>query len=302
MTETFQSELAGRGLLAVGGPDRRDFLQGLISNDVGRVGPDRACYAALLTPQGKFLHDFFVIAAPDGETLWLDGEAARLADLRKRLSIYKLRADVALADVSADWTMAAAFGAGATAALDLDDAPGSARAFAGGVAYVDPRAAALGVRFVLPATTAEATLAETGLAPADPAAYDAHRLALGIPDGSRDLTVEKTLLLEAGFDALNGIDWEKGCYIGQELTARTKYRGTVRRRLVAVAVDGPLPASGTPILAGDKEAGEMRSGRDGRGIALLRLDALTAGVPLTAGATRLTPRPPAELSVPDPAP
>jgi len=302
MAEIFQSELAGRGLLAVRGPDRCDFLQGLISNDVARVGPDRACYAALLTPQGKFLHDFFVIAAPDGETLWLDGEAARLVDLRKRFSIYKLRADVALADVSADWKVAAAFGAGTAAALGLDDAPGSARAFAGGVAYVDPRAAALGVRLVLPAATAEAALAETGLTPADPDAYDAHRLALGIPDGSRDLTVEKTLLLEAGFDALNGIDWEKGCYIGQELTARTKYRGTVRRRLVAVAVDGPLPAPGTPILAGDKEAGEMRSGRDGRGIALLRLDALDGGAPLTAGATRLTPRPPADPATPAPAP
>ena len=126
------------------------------------------------------------------------------------------------------------------------------------------------------------------------------RLALGVPDGSRDLAVEKALLLEAGFDELNGIDWQKGCYIGQELTARTKYRALVKKRLLPVAVEGALPPPGTPVMLGDEEAGELRSGRDGQALALLRLDAVEkakAGVALTAGGARLTPRMPDWMKV-----
>ncbi|MHA1113722.1 MAG: CAF17-like 4Fe-4S cluster assembly/insertion protein YgfZ [Alphaproteobacteria bacterium] len=286
------SRLPGRGLLAVTGADRCDFLQGLVSNDVERVAPDRALYAALLTPQGKFLHDFFVLSGRGDGALWLDCEVARLDGLRKRLAMYKLRADVVLTDISADWTVAAVFGEDAPAVFDLPAAPGRARPFAEGIAYVDPRLAELGVRVVLPAATAEAALAEIGLTPADAEAYDGHRLALGVPDGSRDMTVEKTLLLEAGFDALNGVDWNKGCYVGQELTARTKYRATIRKRLMPVAIDGPTPAPGTPVTAGDQEAGEMRSSRDGRGLALLRLDAIDSAAPLIADGARLTPHTP----------
>ncbi len=130
--------------------------------------------------------------------------------------------------------------------------------------------------------------------------YDLHRLALGLPDGSRDLEAEKTVLLEAGFDELNGISWDKGCYMGQELTARTNYRGLVKRRLVPVAVAGPLPAPGTPVLRAGAEVGTMRSGRDALGMALLRLEALADG-PLACGEARLTPRVPAWMRLPEPA-
>ena len=143
-----------------------------------------------------------------------------------------------------------------------------------GVACVDPRLAALGARLLLPRATAGATLELAGFTPAEFEAYDLLRLELGVADGSRDLVPEKTLLLEAGFDELNGVDWNKGCYIGQELTARTKYRGLIKRRLLPVAVIGPSPAPGTPIYADGLEVGEMRSGRDGHGLALLRLDQL----------------------------
>ena len=127
----------------------------------------------------------------------------------------------------------------------------------------------------------------------DAAAYDRLRLSLGVPDGSRDLTIEKAILLESGFDELNGVDWQKGCYIGQELTARTKYRALIKKRLMPVTVDGPLPPPGTPVMAGDQEAGEMRSGRDGVGLALLRLEAVTESKPLTAAGAKLTPQKPA---------
>jgi len=276
--------LDDRGVLAVSGPDRRAFLQGLVSNDVDKVCPESARYAALLTAQGKYLHDFIIVAA--GESLWLDAEAGRLTDLKKRLSLYRLRAKASL-DEKPDLIVAAVFGKGASAALGLSGEPGAARSFALGVAFVDPRLAALGARAILPQDIARAKLAEAGLAEASFDAYDRLRLSLGIPDGSRDLVLEKSILLESGFDELNGVDWQKGCYIGQELTARTKYRGLIKKRLMPVQIDGPAPAPGTIVSADGREAGEMRSSRDGLGLALLRIDPVLKGKGLQAGDTIL---------------
>ena len=292
MSERRCALLANRAVLEVAGEDRRLFLQGLISNDVEKVAADRAIYAALLTAQGKYLHDFFIAAI--GDAYALDAEAARLADLKRRLSLYKLRAKVTLND-SGERQVAVAFGGDAPAALGLEPKPGAATSFAGGVAYVDPRLPELGVRLLLPRDAGLAPLERAGFALADADAYDRFRLALGVPDGSRDLAVEKAILLESGFEELNGVDWQKGCYIGQELTARTKYRALIKKRLMPVAVDGPLPPPGTPVMLDGQDAGEMRSGRDGLGLALLRLEAVSeaAGKPLTAGDARLTPRKPA---------
>ena len=248
--------LEDRGVLAVSGPDRGGFLQGLVSNDVDKIAADRAVYAAFLTAQGKYLHDFIMVAA--GEAIWLDAEAGRLADLKRRLSMYRLRAKVTL-DELPDLAVAAVFGDGVCGVLDLPEQPGAARPFAGEVALVDPRLMALGARVILPREDIRETLIAAGIAEADFAAYDRHRLALGIPDGSRDLIVEKSILLESGFDELNGVDWQKGCYIGQELTARTKYRGLIKKRLFPVRIDGPAPASGTILSLDGNEAGEMRS-------------------------------------------
>jgi folate-binding protein YgfZ len=295
--------LDDRGILAVSGPDRGAFLQGLVSNDVEKIAADRAVYAALLTAQGKYLHDFIMVAA--GEAIWLDAEAARLADLKRRLSIYRLRAKVTL-DELPERAVAAVFGDEVCRILDLPEQPGAARPFAGGVALVDPRLAALGARVILPREEIRETLAAAGLAETDFAAYDRHRLALGIPDGSRDLIVEKSILLESGFDELNGVDWQKGCYIGQELTARTKYRGLIKKRLFPVRIDGPAPAPGTVLSLDGKEAGEMRSSRDGFGLALLRLDAAAEDRGLSAdGATLAATQPDwmrLESESPSPAP
>ena len=285
--ERFAVALAERGALEVSGEDRNAFLQGLVSNDVTKAGPDRAVYAALLTAQGRYLHDFFIVAL--GEALYLDAEAARLADLRRRLTLFKLRSKVTFADASERFFVAAAFGPGVAASLGLPEETGAARPLSSGAAYVDPRLAALGVRFLLPRG---ADLGALGFASADAAAYDRMRLALGVPDGSRDLPPEKALLLEAGFDELNGVDWQKGCYMGQELTARMKYRALIKKRLLPVAVEGDMPAPGTEVRLGAEEAGEMRSGRDGHGLALLRLDAVASGGTLTAGAARLKPEKP----------
>ena len=290
MVERYCAVLEDRGVLEVTGADRRDFLQGLVSNDVAKATPDRALYAALLTAQGKYLHDFFVVAI--GEALYLDGEAARLADLKRRLALYKLRAKVNLAEASDRYVVAAAFGEGSLDALGLPAERGAAAPFADGIAYVDPRLVELGARMLLQRTAGATPLTARGFRPSDTAAYDRLRLSLGVPDGSRDLAVEKAILLESGFDELNGVDWQKGCYVGQELTARTKYRALIKKRLMPVAVEGPLPAPGTPVMAGDQEAGEMRSGRDGIGLALLRLEAIGDGRPLTAAGAKLTPQRP----------
>ena len=284
MADASFAVLDDRGVLAISGPDRRSFLQGLVSNDAEKVGPAQARYAALLTAQGKYLHDFTMIEV--GGVIWLEAEARRLGDLKRRLSIYRLRAKAGLEE-QPDLAVAAIFGEGALASAGLSGEPGAARPFASGVAFVDPRLAALGVRCILPRADLRSTLAAAGLVEAGFPAYDRRRLELGIPDGSRDLVVEKSILLESCFDELNGVDWQKGCYIGQELTARTKYRGLIKKRLMPVKIDGPAPAPGTIVTADGREVGEMRSSREGLGLALLRIEPVVAGKHLKAGDTTI---------------
>ncbi len=282
-----------RGLVTVGGPDRVEFLQGLISNDIRRVAPDRAIWAALLTPQGKYLHDFFVTEI--GGAFFLDCERARLMDLGQRLSRYKLRAKVDLG-IADSHVVAILPGKAALTRAGLPAEPGAARARSGGVLYADPRLAEAGARAVLPKDDAKAALEAMGFSAGQPDDYERLRLDLGLSDGSRDLVVEKSILLESNFDELHGVDWNKGCYMGQELTARTKYRGLVKKRLVPVDIAGAAPPPGTQVLLGGKDAGEMRTAADGKGLALLRLDqlerALRGDGALTAGAATLTPRKP----------
>ena len=283
--------LQNRGLLGVAGDDRIAFLQGLVSNDVTRVGPDRALYSALLSPQGKFLHDFFIIEMDGG--LLIDCEAARLDDLKHKLSMYKLRSKVELAERTADFVVAALIGSAVADTLELENEEGLAKPFLGGVAFIDPRLAAIGGRAVIPRAGADAALSATGLPEGSLQDYESARLHLGLPDGSRDMVVDKAILLENGFHELNGVDWNKGCYMGQELTARTHYRGLVKKRLMPVRVEGPLPTPGTPLMLGDKEAGEMRSGLGDQGLALIRLEQFeslsASGEAFSAGATTLHP-------------
>jgi len=255
--------LPGRAALAVTGEDRVGFLQGLVSNDVAEVAPGRAVWAALLTPQGKWLADFFINS--DGERLLLDCERAQLPMLRQRLSRYRLRSRVALSDaelhVYVAWD-------GDTVAAEPDVM---------GIVARDPRLPEAGWRVLsLDPIPTNATEAE----------WDLHRLDLGLPDGSRDMESEKSVLLEAGFDELNGVSWTKGCFMGQELTARTKYRGLVKRRLVPVRIDGAVPAPGSPVMHNGREVGTMRSANGQRGMALLRLEALEST--LTSGEAAIT--------------
>lgn len=287
-----------RSVIAVAGPDRVEFLQGLVSNDITKAGPERAIWAALLTPQGRFLNDMFV---SDGgnDTLLLETERERAAALAQKLSLYKLRSQVTVRDRSAAIEVAVAYGPSAAAALGLADDKGAAGTINGTTAYVDPRLAELGVRVLAPTGQAAGLLEALGFASVPLEEYEALRLRSGVPDGSRDLQFEKALLLESGFDELNGVDWKKGCYMGQELTARTKYRGLVKKRLFPVRVEGALPASGAAIHQDGREVGELRSGTGDRAIALLRIDAARGTAVLTAGGARIVPEIPAWMHLPD---
>lgn len=280
-----------RGVIEITGPDARDFLQALITNNIEQVGPDRAIYAALLTPQGKYLFDFFLVQR--GDSLLLDCEAARLPALIKRLTLYRLRSKVTLRDASADFSVAAAPGSAGLAALDLPAQPGAARNREGGVIFTDPRLAEMGARLILP-PGGLASKMQNSPAPAE--AYHALRLELGLAEGSPDIAVEKYFLLEANFEELNGVDFRKGCYVGQELVSRMKHRSAVRKRILPVTAEGPCPASGTAIFADGREAGVMHSSLGRRGLAYLRLAALQEGARLLAGDITLTPEPPAWLA------
>jgi folate-binding protein YgfZ len=282
--------LEERGVLSLGGTESRPFLQGLISNDVETLSPSRAIYGALLTPQGKFLFEFF-IAQSDG-VLLLDTDRDRLPDLHRRLMMYKLRSDVTFADRSTDLAVYALL----DPVSGLADGPGSALAVGGGVIYSDPRSGRLGARAVLPRDGAPAILESLGFHLAPFEIYEERRVAIGAADARRDLEVDKTLLLEANFDTFNGVSFGKGCYVGQELTARTKYRGNVRRKLYPVVIDGDA-TPGTEVLLGDKPAGELRSIAGNRGLALLRIEdveqARADGAPLVAGSATLRVESPA---------
>lgn len=295
MSETYYTLLADRAVIRVSGPDRVSFLQGLVSNNIETITANTSGYGALLTPQGKFLFDFFVYQQ-DEESLLIECErgedGARAAELFKKLRMYKLRAKAELTDVSDSYDVVAVFGSDALASLSLDATPGATAQMANGVKAVDPRLAEMGARVLLP-KNALAEMAAIGAQESDEESYHQLRVSLGVPNGSEELEVEKSILLESGFEELGGVDFKKGCYMGQELTARTKYRGLVRKRLLPIQIDGPAPAVGTAIMNGDKEAGIIRSVHGNGGIALIRLERIGDDAHLRAEGAKIT------VTVPD---
>ncbi|HEX4118169.1 MAG TPA: hypothetical protein VHX99_05155 [Rhizomicrobium sp.] len=249
--------LKDRAIIALEGGEAREFLQGLITNDVGRLAPGRGLYAALLTPQGKILFDFLV-AEGDGAVL-LDCAADHAEGLLKRLTMYRLRAKIGIA-----------LRPQLSVYVGLSGRPAE-RA----VSFPDPRLAALGLRSI-------GAVAEMPDFLEGPAAYHAERVTLGVPEGG-DFGSDKIFALDAGLDELHGVSFDKGCYVGQELTARMKHRGTARKRILGLKAESALPPPGTPVASGDTEIGEILSVYGSAGFALMRLDRLDeAKAPLTA--------------------
>jgi len=268
----------------------------LISNDIEKVSPSRAIWAAFLTPQGKFLHEFMI--AKSGDHFLLDCELDRREDLVTRLKRYRLRAK---ADIElSNHCIAAAWGNEVAPSLELSEEVGKTVQRNSCVVFVDPRLVNMGVRVIGSPDDVTGLLTSTGYKKESLAAFDTHRTLLGLPDGSRDMEVEKALLLENGFEELGGVDYQKGCYVGQELTARTHYRALIKKRLLPVIIDGPAPAPGTPLTSDGKDAGEMKSSTGSNGLALVRLAALynAADGTLMGGEARLTPKPASWMSLP----
>src|SRR5258708_4109829 len=228
-----------RGVVKGGGDDAGGFVNGLLTSDIGRVTPDNACFAALLTPQGKIIMDMIVAEAPaqDGGGFFLDVPKALAKSCVDRLNFYKLRAKVMVEDLSEVLGVMAVWDGGAATEY--------------GLCYRDPRLPALGLRVILPPHLAAETAADLGAALMPAAAFEAHRIALGIPRGGLDFIYGDAFPHEADMDQLHGVDFHKGCFVGQEVVSRMEHRGNVRTRLVPVAYEGFAPDAGAAVMAGE---------------------------------------------------
>lgn len=270
-------KLKDRGIISIDGPDAPSFLQSLISNDINKVNDLNTIYAALLTPQGKFLHDFMISRL---NTCYLiDCERERIKDLGGRLANYKLRADVKILDSTEDWEVLGIIGSEIEKIFGMGSDPGiTTQLGEDGLIYRDPRPPMEGFRALLRKVQGsnQLIMEANNIVHGSMVDYEEARILACIPDGSRDMEVGKATLVDYGFEHLNGVDFTKGCYIGQELTARTKYRGLSRRRLVRVKVmEGKLPPIKTPIMIGNKEVGTLYSSIKNQGLALIRLDRIS---------------------------
>jgi tRNA-modifying protein YgfZ len=271
--------LTDRGVVKVAGDDARRFLNGLITADVSTLAPEEARFAALLTPQGKIIADFIITQAgtAEGGGFFIDCPLALAPALAERLNFYRLRAKVSIEDFSDTLGVLAVWGGvGKTEC---------------GLVFTDPRLAALGLRCILPPELAADAAEELGAKLIGADAYEAHRIAHGIPRGGFDFSYGNAFPHETDMDQLGGVDFSKGCYIGQEVVSRVEHRGTARSRIVPVMYEGFAPEPGSPVFAGDKQVGTFGSAAAGRGLAMLRLDrveeAQRAGLPLIAGGVPL---------------
>lgn len=276
--------LPDRGVVKVAGDEARTFLNGLLTADIAQVSPQGARFGALLTPQGKIIVDCIVVEAEakDGGGFFLDCPRALASNLLEKLKFYKLRAKLTIDDASSSLGVVAIW-----------DGNGNTEH---GLVYADPRLPALGQRVILPPGLVPQAAADLNARLVHAAEYDAHRIELGVPHGGFDFIYGDTFPHEADMDQLNGVDFAKGCYIGQEVVSRMEHRGTARNRIVPVAADGSAPESGIPVMAGDKQVGLTGSAAGSQGLAMLRLDrvadAQAAGARLTAGGVTLHPRKP----------
>ncbi|MGV3633013.1 MAG: YgfZ/GcvT domain-containing protein [Pseudorhodoplanes sp.] len=266
--------LTDRGILRVAGEPARHFLHNLVTANIETLTPGHARYAALLTPQGKIIADFFVVEAPseDGGGFFIDAPKALVPDLAQKFTFYKLRAKVTIEPLDALAVLAAWDGIGATEY---------------GLDFRDPRLPAMGQRVMIPADVAKEAATDLGAQLVSEAEYEAHRIALGVPRGGVDFIYGDVFPHDADLDKLGGVDFKKGCFIGQEVVSRVEHRGTARNRIVPVEFEAHAAEDGSPVMAGEKNVGIMGSSAGNIGLAMLRVDrvadALAASVPLLAG-------------------
>ena len=261
-------KLEDKALISVQGPDARSFLQGLISNDVEKAGVEQAVYSALLTPQGKFLLDFLILQPENDkpDLLWLEVDQTDSQELVKRLSLFKLRSQVEVRLVEPAKAHFAILGQ----TNDLETEPGW-------ILVDDPRHEELGKRLIID-LEAEPSPLPSDLEVGERDFYEEQRIKLAIPRNKFDLIPEKTTLMEAGFDHLNGLDWDKGCYMGQEVTARTKYRGLVKRRMIPLKASADVLSVGSNLVQGEKKVGTITSAAGHWALASLTIKAARSNI------------------------
>lgn len=279
------AHLPHRAVLEIQGEDRATFLQGLITNDITKVTAAQTIYAALLTPQGRFLYDFFI--SEKDESYFLETDKDRIEALLKKLNLYKLRSKVVLS-LRSDIQVFSLWGEGIAESLNLQDEKGATR----DLLFMDPRLLALGARSL-------GTKTFQGFTVATSEDFALHRYQLGVPEGDQDMIPEKSIPLECGLDELQAISWTKGCYMGQELTARTKYRGLVRKRIFPAKIEGEL-SENKEIFLNDTAVGEVRSFVKSHGLALLRIEALEEGGDFKCGNARIEPYKPLWINLDTP--
>jgi len=287
--------LPDRGVVKIAGDGARNFLHGLVTADILNLATGTARFCALLTPQGKIIADFIVVEAPaaEGGGFFLDIPRARAATLVERLNVYKLRAKVMIEDLSDTLGVLAAWDGTCDGTWDGGWNGGGTIKY--GLRYADPRLSALGLRVMVPPHLAAAGAADLGAVVIAASDYEAHRIALGVPQGGVDFQYGDAFPHESDMDQLGGVDFAKGCYVGQEVVSRIEHRGIARTRAVPVRFDGAAPQAGVAIMAGERAVGVMGSATTsptgGRGLALLRLDrvaeALSHDEPLTGGGVPL---------------
>ena len=267
--------LPDRGVVKVSGEDARDFLNGLVTTDVTLLQPGLGRFGALLTPQGKITADFLITEAPAGHGggFLIDAPRALAQNLADKLGFYKLRAKVAVENIADSMGVLAVWDGEPAVKPDL--------------AFADPRLEALGWRILVPEDLKQKVADLIGAELVDSDAYEAHRIASGVPRGGLDFMYSDAFPHETNMDRLHGVDFDKGCYVGQEVVSRMQHRGTARTRTVKIILEGPSPEVGATILAGDKPVGTIGSTSGQNGLALVRtdrvVDALDASLPLTAG-------------------
>lgn len=265
--DLFYTRLDYRRILKISGDDVIAFLQGLICNDARLLTQQQSLYAAFLTPQGKFLEDLLI--TPFQNAIWMDSFKESFENFVKKLKLYKLKQNITLIPIESHQIFAL-WGENWSSVFKLTDNQNILE-INNGIIFKDPRLKMLGGRAYLENDT---LLRQYSFIEKPLEDYDIHRMTLGIPDGARDLQPEKAILLENGFDDMGSIDWEKGCYLGQELTARTKYRGLIRKRLLPFSFIGAMPHIGDIVHVQEKEAGEIKSLTTNIGLGLFRLEYL----------------------------
>lgn len=272
MNDTHYTSLTDRGILSVSGIDSLAFLQGIVTNDVERVSSSHSIYAAILTPQGKYLSDFFIVKSGSG--FLLDCPANQINELTKRLTTYRLRAKVDIEDQSKVYNVISVIDKKVHSDTGLSAIPGKTVTFNEGIVFVDPRLIELGIRAILPTSSTQNFIKKFGYREISMPSYKATQFSLGVPDGGDDEILKQVFPLELGFDELNAISFDKGCYIGQEVTTRMKIRKLVKKRLVPIVFGGSPPKPGTTIRKQDMKAGQIFAASGGAGLAMLRLEIL----------------------------